>query len=477
MIRRTILVIACLIPWCLALAGLGWLLLQRFPMDGVATFDIPFDGRSAWVDPFLPAERVTSPGEQEGGWRGQRILQDPVYSSARIPGVYDSVDVEMEFRPVRQPLVELGLVKNLDAGEIEFEPLWFEPLQDPSWEEVPGIGFVQSGVEMGDTRITAVWHASSSMPLLSDDDTGMKTTRITLRGAHDFYAVPAGGRVVFRFGIQDVNRSAGRDTVVFRLYRGTEEIGTEALGIGGSQDSGLGSVAEKTIEIRDAAPGVYRIQLVMDDEVFIRTITTNAKRWVVGPRLSFGDDVGFEPTTRPGVAWSDSRHLVLQTFHKEGIQDVTFGSDRARVEQTHETYRLDRTDKSFSQQRLDAPSGDIRVIGDGWFAFSPEAWFSPQPRRITDASDPRYEGVRAITTPYKRPVTLEDGWVRGRATFKLTSDQDRVRLALSAPGLLTRTGAVDIRRVRLTYHRAPLSWDEWWRVVREEARNAIRRLR
>lgn len=477
MLRKVTTIVACIIPWCLATAGLGLIALQRFPLDGTAMFDVPFDGRNAWMDPFLPAERVTSPGAQEGDWRGQRILQDPVYSSARIPGVYDEVEITMEFRPVRQPLIELGLVQNLDAGEIAFSPLWFEPLQDPSWKVIPGEGFHQPGATMNDTRTSALWHASSTMPALSDAEDGIHTTRVTLRGSFDLYAVPAGGRVFVKLEAQDVNRSSGRDTVLFRLYRGSEEIGTEALGIGGSRDEGMGLVAEKTIEIRDAAPGVYRIQVVADDDVFIRSIATNAQRWVLGPRLVFGDDVGFEPTTRPGAAWSDSRHLVLETFHHEGLQTVTFGSDAVALTDTHETYRLDRSDALARPQRLDVPNGDVRIIGDGWFAFSPDAWFAPQPRRITDASDPLNEGVTAVRTPYVRPVALGDGWYRGNATFPLTPDQDRVRLALSAPGLLTRAGAVDIRRVRLTYRRAPLSWNEWWRVLREEARNALRRLR
>ena len=476
MIRRIILVILCLIPWCLAVGGLGWLLLQRFPLSGVTSFEVPFDGRSAWVDPFLPAERVTSPGAQEDGWRGQRILQDPVYSSARIPGVYDEVEIALEFRTVRQPLVELGLVKNLDAGEIEFSPLWFEPLQSDVWKEEPGQGYSRDHL-FGDTRKSAIWRTSSTMPLLSDTGGEIKKMRVTLRGSHDFYAVPTDGRVMFQFEIQDVNRASGRDTVVFRLFRGSDEIGTDALGIGGSRDTGMGSVAVKTIELRNAAPGVYRIQMTADDDVFIRSVSTNAKRWVIGPRLVFGDDVGFEPTTQPGIAWTDSRHLVLETFHNEGLQNISLGASSAAIEKTHETYRIDRLDTQTTPQRLSAPRGDIRIIGDGWFAFSPDAWFAPQPRRLTDASDPVREGVTSVLTPYRKPEDLGDGWYRGRAIFKLTPDQDRVRLALSAPGLLTRAGAVDIRHVRLTYRRAPLSWDEWWRVVREEARNAVRRLR
>ncbi|MEN9558721.1 MAG: hypothetical protein RL141_1090 [Candidatus Parcubacteria bacterium] len=452
--------------------------MQRFPPTGVAVFDIPLDGRSAWVDPFLPAERVTSPGPQDdGAWVGQRILQDPVYASARLPGVYETVDVELEFRTLRQPLLEIGLLRDEKTQQFEFRPIWFEPLQDPTWGAAPDASGYARNRLFQQAQTFAVWHASATAPLLTDPAREPRTTRVSLRGSHDVYAVPAGGRVQFTFAVQDVNRAAGPDTVTFRLSRDGEEIGQDFLGIGGTRDNGMGPVVEKTVTIPNALPGVYRIQMLADDDVFIRSITTDATRWVLGPRLVFADDVGFDAAVRPGIAWSNSRHLVLETFHNEGLQEIVLGSARATLARTHEAVRLDRVDADARPQKLQAPRGDVRIIGDGWFAFSPEAFFEPQPRRLTDASDPLAEGVTDIRTPYMRPEDLGDGWVRARATFQLDPRADRVRLALSAPGVLSRSGAVDIRRVRLTYRRPPRSWPEWRRVITEELRNAVRRIR
>lgn len=482
MSRRPLILAFCVLPWAIAIAGLGWLLVQRFPPAGIAVFDVPFDGRSAWINAFLPAERVTSPGAQEDGWRGQRIFGDPVYTSARIPGVYDAVAVELEFRPIRQPLMELGLVKNAEVGEIIFSPVWFEPLQDTRWRKGTDGFYLENGSK--DTRSTALWRATSSMPLLMDPPAEPKTTRVTLRGAHDFYAVPVrekdgdfSAHLQFAFEIQDANRSVGPDTVVFRVFRGSQEISTDALGIGGSRDARMGVVSRKNVQINDLTPGVYRIQVIADDDVFIRSITTDAQHWVVGPRLVFGDDVGYATTTHAGVAWTDSRHFVFETFHKEGLQRVSVGTQSVQIVRTHELVRLDRTDADNAPQRVDVPRGDVRLIGDGWFSFSPDAWFAPQPRRITDGSDPLREGMTRIVTPYQRPEAIGDGWYRAKAVFALDPTQDTLRIALSTPGIVSRNGAVDIRHVRLTYQRPPLSWDEWRRVVWLEVRNAWRRLK
>jgi hypothetical protein len=474
------------LPWLLALAGIVWLVILRFPPSGTVSFDVPFDGRSAWIDPFLPAERVTSPGAQEGGWRGQRIMGDPVYGSLRVPGAYDGVDVAIEFRPSRQPLLELGIQRTADPMSYDFTPIWFEPLDDPTWSPATSgdrSGYVWRGTPADhlsappSERLLA-WHASATMALLDDGAVSVeKTTTVSLRGAHDFWAVPTGGMLAFAFEFQDANRSRGGDAIVIRVSRDGEDVRSDAVGAGGSRDEKMGRIFTKSVKIENAESGVYRIQVIMDDDLFIRSIKTPCVHWVVGPRLVFGDLVGYSTSTPPGIAWSDSRHLVLETFHQEGLQRVTFGSDGATLTKTHEQIRLDRTDVGSAPQTLVAPKGDVRIVGDGWFAFSRAAFFSPEPRHVTAETDLAREGIRAILTPYARPETLGGGWYRAVIRFPLDPSLDRVRLALSAPGIVSRSGAVDIRRVTLTYARPQLSRDEWWRVVRQEIVNAWRRIR
>lgn len=475
-------IVGAAILWTVSVMGLAWLVLQRLPPSGTVTFDVPFDGRSAWINPFLPAERTTPPGEQNGGWKGQKVIADPVYASARIPGVYDEVEVSVDFRPNNQPLIELGVLRNLEAFQFEFQPLWFAPLQDKDWRVATTTQGVRTYLRSGTLETVtpdrlAVWHASATLADPSDAAAPMRVTSSTLRGSHDFYAIPAGGSLRFQFRIQDVNRANGPDTVVFRVFRNGEALSQDVVGIGGSRDRGMGPVIEKTIALADALPGVYRIQFASDDDVFIRSITTNAIHWVVGPRLIFGDDVGFTTSVRPGIAWTNSRHLMLETFHNEGLQRVTLGDAQTTLTKTHEQVRLDRSDADAAPQRLNAPAGDVRIVGDGWFSFSPAAFFAPQPRRITDASDPQAEGIQAVLTPYVRPVDLGEGWKRATLRFHLDPSQDHIQLALSVPGIASRNTSVDIREVHLTYRRPPLSWSEWWRVLRREVSNALHRLR
>lgn len=123
-----------------------------------------------------------------------------------------------------------------------------------------------------------------------------------------------------------------------------------------------------------------------------------------------------------------------------------------------------------------APQSDVRLVGDGFFALLPDAFFLPRPSRMTDGTSLALEGFTGVLTPYERPQSLGDGWMRASFTWPLDQNQDSLRFVLSAPGILSRLGAVDVRSVRLTFTRPPLTPQEWRAVMWQELRNAWHRL-
>lgn len=474
-----------LIPWLVAGGLLFGLLAIRFPADGVAAFSFPFDGRSPWFTPFQPGERVTSPGKQPDGWSGQRILAQPVYASARLPGAYDSVKVSFDLRTVRQPLLELGLLRDEATFAFESHPLWSEILSR-GWHEVTvdGVhGWVRDGlpervlVESPFEKML-VWGATSTSPERSDPAGAMRRYDISLRGAHDFHVAPAGGGIRFRFSLQDVNRSReGKNLVAFRVTKDDELIWTGAGSASGLGDERPSVVFEREVALNGLEPGVYRLSVVADDDLFIRSIETDAVHWVIGPRLYFGDMVGWRATSTPAVAWTNSRHISIDTFHKEGLQFVRLGSTELQIKKTHTPYSLNRAAGEGAEDQLfSAPSGTVRLIGDGYFAFDRSALFLPRPRRLTADSDPAAEGIDAILTPYRTPLVFSDGWVRTGTEFAIADARGDLKFSLAAPGIDVRNGAVDIRSAELRYRRPAIGWSGWLELLKREALLAWRRL-
>ena len=472
-----------MVPWLVALGCFVLFCVSRWPISGVRTLSFSFDGRAPWFDTFLPSDRVSPPKVWENGWTGQRIFMEPVYATLRTPGAYERLRLVLEMRFWRQPLVELGMLRDPATFSFEMMPVWSEALSR-GWREVTHAGlhgYVRE--DLPDTALvttdidhTLVWHATTTAVHAMDRGGREQSYDVSLRGGHDISAIPVDGEVTFTFLLQDMNRTTGQNTVALRLSREGETIWTNVLQTGGTQDQVATKVFETTVRVKSLPPAVYRLSITAGDDVFIRRITTNAAHWVLGPRLYVGDTVGYEKSYVPFPIWTNSQHLAAQTFHKEGLQTMTFGSATQVISETHRSYPLDRlTSERDGARVIKAPLGDIRIIGDGFFAFSPQALFLPSPRRLTDASDPIGEGIQAVITSYVAPARTEDGWWRIALDTRLTPGDDRPKISLSAPGILSREGTIDIRRAELIYKRQFASMEDWMVVLRAEARGIINR--
>lgn len=470
------------LPWLAAILACVWLVVVRFPPSGILTVQTQLDGKSPWINPFLPAERASTPGKQPDGWVGQRITDDPVYLTALVPGPYGTVDVDLEYKPVRQTLMDFGMVHDAAGTQLELKPLYSSELDNTTWIQTSSqgqTGYVRetraaARLSNPDPQGLAVWDVTGTYPALRDPNGPEKAYDVSLRGAHDFYFVPT-DELKVTFMLQAVNRNPDSGLVAFRVLCGDQEVSQEAFDIAGSRDTAMGTKQAHTVSVAHAGTCIYHIAFTASDDVFIRGIQTSSQHWVVGPRLVFGDVVGYATSSYPGQAWTNSRHIVAETFHKEGLQKISFGPVQKTLVRTHSTLPFDRQDDGQIVP-LFAPQGDVRFVGDGYFALSKDAFFEPKPRRFTASTILDTEKIDAVLTDYVRPDALADGWLHSHFTFSVDPTLDHLRFVLSAPGIMTRTAAVDVRKMTLTYRRPAVSYKDWFAILRQELANAWHRL-
>jgi len=478
---------AMLIPWCAAVGIFLYVMSIRFPLDGTVSFSQAFDGSGVWFTPFAPGERVTSPGLQNDGWRGQRILDEPVYAGARWPGAYDYLKLELDLRTVRQPLIEIGLLRDEATRAYEMKPLWSEVIQTDAWREVTvenTHGFVRADLPDDalletNPEYLMTWHASTTDTAIGDaGDVVMNSYEVSLRGTHHFHVLPINGEMRFQFAIQDMNRNReGKNTAAVRVTCDDEIIWTSAGSASGLHDARPSEVFTEEVRLTNLAPCAYRLSFLADNDFFIREIGTTAKHWVIGPEIFFGDRVGYRATSTPAIAWTNSQHAVANAVHNEGKQEVEFGSARTNIRETHDLYVLNRVSgERDNAVRVFAPEGNVRLIGDGYFALTEDAIFFPSPRRLTAESLPEEEGIRAILTPYTKAQKLSGDFWRTTVNFDLLQNQDKLQFSLAAPGIDRVNGAVDIRHVDLRYSRPALSVEEWFSRVKLEISLALKRI-
>lgn len=484
--KRLLIAIACLAPWVLAVFAFVWVMRQHFPEDGRFAMSIPVDGRSPWFEAFLPGQRANAPGPQEGGWIGQRITDEPVYARLRLPGAYEEADVRIEFRPNGQPLLELGVERGTgDAASYELSPLWSQELASSTFRSIQtaqGPWWVRPGTteaQLGGAEENRVfWHASGTVATawMDQGPVASQTVSSSLRGTHDFWFVPVDGRIDVRFALQDMNRSAHHSTASFRLTRDQDLLWSDAISFGGQDDAKPSVLTYKTLAFKDLAPGAYRLSFLADDSIFIRAWQTTAKRWVIGPRVYFADEVGYSTSTPAVSVWTNSHHIEAKTLHKEGLQTLAFGSASTQaLKETHVTALLSRaSSERTGSVAFKAPKGNVWILGDGYVSWKQESLFFPNPRRLTDETKLDDEDIQAVATTYQAPSASGDGWYVGRIRVKLDPSQDRLKLVLAAPGIVRRGTAVDIRKFDVTYLRPPRS-ESWWEPLRQELGRAWRR--
>ncbi len=475
-----------IVPWVIGFGIIFFILSLRFPSSGIFRASSNLSGTSAFIYQFLPAERTIIAKNEQLDFTGQRMIEDPIYVNARTPGPYPTVDVEMEFRVSHQPLVEFGIVRDSEGKQMDMIPWYSELLESADWKQVtsPGgrNGYVYKAtsaerLDQQDTRNLAVWLTTTTSPLMDDPiSTTTQTFEVSLRGQHDLWVVPAGGSIDIGLKIQDVNRSRSGGLLAIEISKNGNVIKYDAISPSGSLDQGYGNRIPVSIKLNALDSGVYRIRLIADDDIFIREISTTNQRFVIGPRLNIGDVVGYRDEPRAFIGITTARHIVAETFHTEGLQEIQFGPTSGKVLQTHTATRIDRTDDIEVPVTFTAPLGDIRIISDGFFALTESAFFEPEPRRLKPETHGLQEGLEAVLTDYQSATDLGDGWVLARATFQIPENADMLRFVLSAPGIRSRAGAVDIRKMTLTYRRPPMNFRGWWNILYSEARNAYHRL-
>ncbi len=466
------------VPWLIAIALFSALVLWQYPADGRVTFSLPLDGKTPWFEAFLPGTRASSPGAHPGAWVGQRITDEPVYARLRLPGAYQQATITVEFRPNNQPLVELGVERGDElATSYQLHPLWSHELSTSGWvrEETPEETWWHAAQDAvhdqgaSDGKILS-WYASSSLvtPWMDAGPVTPQTVRASLRGQHDVWMVPVEGKLAFRALMQDMNRSRTASIATFRLTRGDTLLWSDSMSFGGKSDTTPTPVVEQSFAWDALEPGVYKLSILADDSIFLRGWTVVAKRWVIGPRVYFGDEVGYSTSTPAVSVWTNSLHIEAKTLHKEGIQTVELGSTRVPIVATHGSVAVSRApSERLDPVRFVAPQGTLWTVGDGYVSWSREALFFPARRRFTDDTRLVEEGVQAVASRYQAPEPLGDGWYRGRITVALEPRKDRLKLVLAAPGVSTRDTSVDVRRIDVTYERPPRR-DRWWESLKED---------
>lgn len=285
----------------------------------------------------------------------------------------------------------------------------------------------------------------------------------SLRGKHEIATYIGEGEILsFSFRIQSINRHAGEDVISLALKKGDQIITKQETVLHSPAVPGIPS-EETVVDLsRQGLPeGRYTITISAPDDVFIKEIITSQKLLMLKGRIYLTDNdeystvVGKGPFS-PTTLYTDSTAIIADTSHEKGFQTVNVNKRPLAITEKNADYRLEGL---TGISNLSVPSNDLRIRGDGYFAFSREEMFDiPSDFDVfSEKSDPK--DYDFIIGKYVSPIANGD-WLVAETTVtvpELYTQNDIVSMFIDFPGLPENQRNMYVKSVKVELTKPPIT--------------------
>ncbi|MBI2485295.1 hypothetical protein HYW18_04090 [Candidatus Uhrbacteria bacterium] len=457
-----------------AVGLVGFLLSRELVPTGTLTIQRETGKSSPFWSRPLPDERTEEVYVDEDGRSFQSVVGDPVYITLAPPTDFETVKVQVAYKPTELPVVEIGGLVNPESDAYTLKPLENKLLDALDWterREGDVVLYDRTGVyaSLADFLVNppplseiATYHYRFDRPFRLSGYRPMsvpQTFSVSLRGAHEALTYISGEELRFTVAYTDMNRTQGEDPIELLVFNQSNElVAAKAIGDDGNVGSGGEGSALREVSVRAQVPdGVYKIIWKANRDIFIRRITTPQQKLVFLHQIFLGDEVGYREGVRATRVWTDAKNVSLETQHAEGVQEVTFGRMLVAVEEPFVQARVRVREANVVV--ADIPKGDILLRGAGHFALSAESFFNPEPLRLEWDTHLDARGINYVVATYTPPEE-RDGLVLAQATFDaqmLAKMRGAWKFALSLPGIYDTQGSLDVHSYKATLSRTPLT--------------------
>ena len=462
-----------------------WLLHQDINPSGVFEVRTEVGSLSPYIDQLLPAERVSSVQKSSVG-NFMTITDEPVYVSAHAPlTTYEEVEIELVFRSNGQSLIEFGPRIDVVAQAYDLEPAWHEVIESSQWHRVQEDGvtllerngtspsvtaFLQNPPPI-DQIATYAYEFEEPYRLRGYTPLGhVQSVDVSLRGFHKYVTYIKQEPLFLEATFMDMNRTVGADEVVLRVLNETGDVVfEESYGDDVNKtDNQVGSTRNVSIQVADLPEGVYTVELSGTSDIFWRRFETSQRYMTFVNQLFIGDDVGYLAVPRQTTFFTNAKDVAMETFHADATKQVHLGSTEVNIPRSHEKIHTSVTQEGVL--RSSTPSGDVKIVGDGKFAFRRDAFFEPDPVKLGALTDVDVRNVDYILTRYTSPTVDADGWSHATATFdldKIVDENGAMTFTISTPFIASQQAEVDVHEVIIRFKKEALSRSGVWRALRE----------
>lgn len=481
MIKRLVQLILILIPVGIFI----WLLVIDIAPGGEFVVVHAEGEDSPFIDRILPDDRVLPLQRKGEGESFTTVVDEPTYFSVHFPNTnFNRVVLEVLFDNSTQPILEVGGLVDIFSQAYDLKPLHNLIIENLDWEYVSdGVVTLYQRTKSYDSVADfnedpparsqiATYHYDFDVPYRLPHYEPLKGERaidVSLRGFHKFVTYVKNEPVKIDLEFMDMNRQVGADDVRVSVRNESGEVIYEQKleDDGNGVDNQISTTRSISVRADGWPEGVYTVDLSGTSDIFWRNITTSLRYVTFVNTIYLGDDVGHLPEPRGTVFYTNAKNFVFQTLHAESTQNIGIGQNEVQVPLSHEKVRASIVDAGVVQGN--SPRGDIKIVGDGKFAFSRDAFFDPDPVRLSTLTDLDALGIDYVITSYKSPKR-KGNWYEQTAEFDVNEIRDGnndAKFIFSAPLIGEGQNTVDIHAINLRFEKDPMTFKEFLGAIRE----------
>lgn len=434
------------------IALMGWLVNQWVIPSGVFSVSHTVGDASPFIDELKPETRVSEVKEGDDG-AFQAIQGDPVsFFIHPHRDFFEEVELEVWFKNNALPIVELGALADVDPESYTLYPLHNRLIDESVWTRLDQEGLVLLQKEARYDSIgaffvdppsreeVAVYRTDFSVPYRIDGYqplSSAQTIDVSLRGYHEFKTYIKDETLSFSFYYMDMNRDEGEDVVRVTVFdeEGRPVAESRAPDDGNVSDNAIvdHGLKELKLAVSGLSEGVYKVVMDAPNDIFFRKIQTPQQKIVFLNSLFIGDEFGYREPPHPVTVYTQSKYLRLQTRHADGVQTLTTRDQTLEIDEPYAWYAL--RFEGTGLEGVTLPKGDIELITEGTFAFSPSHYFQPDPVSLNAYTTLEQLGVNYVLAQYQSP-RREGDWLVARVTFptaELYEEDATWKFTFSAP--------------------------------------------
>ncbi|TAL51333.1 hypothetical protein EPN81_00245 [Patescibacteria group bacterium] len=431
LLTRLIQLVLIAIP----LVVLGWLLNLWFVPSGVFVVTHEVGQSSPFIDEIKPETRVSDVYKNEDGDATQAITEDPAFFflHPHRKNFFDQVVFDVWFQNASLPIIELGGLAGVNPERYTLYPLHNRLIDESTWNRIDEDGMVllqreQTYASLADffanpppRDAVAVYRTAFDVPYRIDGYQPTSTIQsidVSLRGHHELKTYIKNEPLSFVFQYMDMNRDEGEDVVQVTVFNENNQPMAEARASDDgnvSDDTVVDHGLKKLILKADGLPeGVYKLVMNTTRDIFFRNIQTQQQKLVFLNTLFIGDEIGYREPSRGATIFTESKRIRIQTRHAQGVQTITAGTQTFEIAQPYAWYTLAFVDEGL--ESVVVPVGDVEIVTEGKFAFSPSQYFNPDPVSLNAYTTIEQLGIDYVLAQYQSP-RQEGDWLVATIPF------------------------------------------------------------